>query len=170
MTGELPVPVPGAEVASTLRAVEARIATVLDDLEADWRELAGQASEVLGEHDIPALVRHSARGGKRVRPQMVHWGWVAAGAPPQAFEQVVDLCAALELLHAFALVHDDVMDGSQLRRGAPSVHAMVAGTTLTSQGSLPCALRARHGGRAPPGRRRPRLSATLRGAHRHPGG
>lgn len=127
MTGELPVPVPGAEVSSTLRAVEARIATVLDDLEADWRELAGQASEVLGEHDIPALVRHSARGGKRVRPQMVHWGWVAAGAPPQAFEQVVDLCAALELLHAFALVHDDVMDGSQLRRGAPSVHAMVAG-------------------------------------------
>ena len=35
---------------------------------------------------------------------------------------VVDACAALELLHTFALVHDDVMDGSNLRRGRPAVH------------------------------------------------
>ena len=41
---------------------------------------------------------------------------------------ITDVAAAIELLHAFALVHDDVMDGSALRRGEPTVHAAFAAT------------------------------------------
>ncbi len=62
-----------------------------------------------------------AAGGKRLRPAFCHWAFVGAGGAPDD-PVVVDAGAALELLHTFALVHDDVMDGSDQRRGSPAVH------------------------------------------------
>ena len=56
-------------------------------------------------------------GGKRLRPAFCHWGFVGAGGDPDD-ERVVDAGAAFELMHAFALFHDDVMDDSASRRGA----------------------------------------------------
>src|SRR5581483_8501665 len=56
-----------------------------------------------------------------LRPAFCHWAYVGAGGVP-ADRAVVDAGAALELLHAFALLHDDVMDGSDLRRGQACVH------------------------------------------------
>ena len=50
-----------------------------------------------------------------------HWGFVGAGGDPDD-TGIVDAGAAFELLQAFALVHDDVMDGSAVRRGAPTAH------------------------------------------------
>jgi geranylgeranyl diphosphate synthase type I len=61
-------------------------------------------------------------GGKRLRPAFCHWAFVGAGGAPDD-QAVIDAGAALELLHAFALVHDDVMDGSGTRRGMETVHA-----------------------------------------------
>ena len=69
-----------------------------------------------------ALGAFVAAGGKRLRPAFCYWGAVAAGGRGDEPE-LVDMCAALELLHAFALIHDDVMDGSATRRGAPALHA-----------------------------------------------
>lgn len=64
-------------------------------------------------------------GGKRIRPQFAYWGWRAnGGRGPVA--AVLPALAALELLHAFALVHDDVMDCSATRRGRPSAHRFLA--------------------------------------------
>jgi geranylgeranyl diphosphate synthase type I len=63
-------------------------------------------------------------GGKRLRPAFVYWGHRAAGADHDP--AAVTVGAAVELLHAFALVHDDVMDRSDLRRGRPSVHRVLA--------------------------------------------
>jgi geranylgeranyl diphosphate synthase type I len=60
-------------------------------------------------------------GGKRLRPAFCHWAYVGAGGPADA-PLAVDAGAALELLHTFALVHDDVMDGSDLRRGVAAIH------------------------------------------------
>ena len=60
-------------------------------------------------------------GGKRLRPAFCHWAFVGAGGDP-CDPQVVDAGGALELLHTFALVHDDVMDGSLTRRGLDAVH------------------------------------------------
>jgi geranylgeranyl diphosphate synthase, type I len=65
-------------------------------------------------------------GGKRIRPLFAYWGWRASGgAAPDA--AVLPALASLELLHAFALVHDDVMDRSDTRRGRPSAHRALAG-------------------------------------------
>lgn len=64
-------------------------------------------------------------GGKRLRPAFCYWGAVAGGAAGDEPE-LLDACAALELLHAFALIHDDVMDGSETRRGTPAVHVRFA--------------------------------------------
>jgi geranylgeranyl diphosphate synthase type I len=57
-------------------------------------------------------------GGKRLRPAFCYWGYRATGAPDDA--RIVRAGAALELLHTFALIHDDLIDGAEERRGVPS--------------------------------------------------
>ncbi|TDB86611.1 polyprenyl synthetase family protein [Actinomadura sp. 7K534] len=59
-------------------------------------------------------------GGKRLRPAFCYWGWRAAGGADGG--GIVAAAASLELLQASALIHDDVMDSSDTRRGQPSVH------------------------------------------------
>jgi geranylgeranyl diphosphate synthase, type I len=63
-------------------------------------------------------------GGKRMRPAFCYWGWRAAGGAD--CQEIFTAAAALELLHASALVHDDVMDASDTRRGRPAVHRQFA--------------------------------------------
>ncbi len=63
-------------------------------------------------------------GGKRLRPAFVHWGHRAAGCDPD--DAVRYPAAAVELLHTFALLHDDVMDRSAVRRGRPTAHVSLA--------------------------------------------
>jgi geranylgeranyl diphosphate synthase, type I len=60
-------------------------------------------------------------GGKRLRPVFCLLGHRAAGRATGP--EIVRAAAALELLHTFAIVHDDVMDGSRIRRGQPSTWA-----------------------------------------------
>lgn len=59
-------------------------------------------------------------GGKRFRPLFAYVGYLAAGGPED--KSVVKAISSLELLHACALIHDDVMDGSDTRRNAPAIH------------------------------------------------
>ena len=63
-------------------------------------------------------------GGKRLRPAFFVWGYVAAGRVPAPAElpPLLDAAASFDLLHASALVHDDVMDSSDVRRGQPAAH------------------------------------------------
>ncbi len=60
-------------------------------------------------------------GGKRLRPAFAYWGWRAV-ATQDPDPDVLLLFSALELLHAFALIHDDVIDESSTRRGKPTAH------------------------------------------------
>ena len=71
---------------------------------------------------IDEIARLVLAGGKRLRPAFCFWGFVGAGGDPTD-ELVIDAGAALELLHAFALFHDDVMDDSLTRRGEPTTNA-----------------------------------------------
>lgn len=73
---------------------------------------------------LSTLHRFVLAGGKRLRPTFCYWGWRSAGGPDG--EPIVTAAAALELFHAFALIHDDIMDGSVRRRGEPSVHQFFA--------------------------------------------
>jgi geranylgeranyl diphosphate synthase type I len=70
------------------------------------------------------LRRFVLAGGKRLRPMFCYWGWRGAGRPDQP--EIISAAAALELFHAFALIHDDIMDGSDRRRGQPSMHRLFA--------------------------------------------
>jgi geranylgeranyl diphosphate synthase, type I len=63
-------------------------------------------------------------GGKRLRPAFCYWGWRGAGGADE--EAIVQAATSLELLQACALVHDDVMDGSDTRRGRPAAHRQFA--------------------------------------------
>lgn len=82
----------------------------------------------LGEHPLTLLdvSRSFLSGGKRFRAQFCYWGWrsvtVADSVPEQAWSGILTAAAALEVFHAAALVHDDLIDHSDLRRGAPSAH------------------------------------------------
>nr|MDT0661745.1 polyprenyl synthetase family protein [Micromonospora sp. DSM 115978] len=65
-------------------------------------------------------------GGKRLRPTFGYWGWHGLTGPDRDRTPILPALAALELLHTFALVHDDVMDGSATRRGRPTAHRTLA--------------------------------------------
>ena len=64
-------------------------------------------------------------GGKRLRPLLCVCGWHAATGSGDT-DPLLNVAASLEMFHAFALIHDDVMDHSQLRRGRPTVHRALA--------------------------------------------
>jgi geranylgeranyl diphosphate synthase type I len=66
-------------------------------------------------------------GGKRLRPTFAYWGWRGVVGMDEPVESVLPAISALELMHTFALVHDDVMDGSATRRGAPTAHRIFTG-------------------------------------------
>lgn len=68
-------------------------------------------------------------GGKRLRPALALLTGGAAGilAHQRAYTQVLALAAAVEMLHTATLVHDDVIDGALLRRGAPTLNATWSG-------------------------------------------
>jgi geranylgeranyl diphosphate synthase type I len=76
-------------------------------------------SEELGVLDS-ALI-DLLRGGKRLRPAFCWWGWRAAGGDHESSGALI-AAASLELLQGSALVHDDVMDDSDTRRGMPAAH------------------------------------------------
>jgi geranylgeranyl diphosphate synthase type I len=100
--------------------VEARLAAFLREHDDRWQR------EDPGLGTLHGLLRDFLLGGgKRLRPAFCHWGFVGAGGDPDD-DAVVAAGAALELLHAFALLHDDVMDGSTSRRGSPTVHVTLA--------------------------------------------
>jgi geranylgeranyl pyrophosphate synthase len=85
----------------------------------------------------PLLARFAgdtiAAGGKRLRPLLV---CLAAGVPPAETEDLVRSAVAVELVHAATLVHDDVLDGSPLRRGRPTVLAAAGREIATAVGDL----------------------------------
>jgi len=98
----------------------ARIQDVLDEFLAEQ----GDRLAVLGP-DADRLLeeaRISVRGGKRLRAAFCYWGFRAVQPELPDEKALLRACAALELLHASALVHDDYMDASDTRRGRPSTH------------------------------------------------
>jgi geranylgeranyl diphosphate synthase type I len=92
-------------------------ATLADFLDRQGRTLTAVSPDC---HELVTSVITLMRGGKRLRPAFCYWGWRGAGGPDGP--QIVAAAAALELFQAAALIHDDLMDGSDTRRGMPAVH------------------------------------------------
>jgi geranylgeranyl diphosphate synthase type I len=96
--------------------VDSRLRDILDRECLRWGDVDGRFVAPLQELESFVL-----NGGKRLRPAFCYWALVGAGGDRDD-PRLLDACCALELLHSFALIHDDVMDGSPTRRGTPSVH------------------------------------------------
>jgi geranylgeranyl diphosphate synthase type I len=104
---------------------------------ADLRQRVQKSLNAFLAGQLPALDRISEElspltdaladllaGGKRLRPAFCYWGFRGAGG--EDGDEVIEAAAALELFQACALIHDDVMDGSDTRRGQPAVHRRFA--------------------------------------------
>ena len=87
-------------------------AGVLDSMGPELAPVHLMASQLLGG------------GGKRMRPSFCVWSYVATAGMParEDMRTLLSAAASLEVLHASALIHDDVMDSSDLRRGRPAAH------------------------------------------------
>ncbi|GGZ47792.1 geranylgeranyl pyrophosphate synthase [Streptomyces subrutilus] len=72
------------------------------------------------------LAAFTLDGGSRIRPRFLWWAVRACGGTDPHVAGALRLAAALELIQSCALVHDDVMDQSAVRRGRPSFHAQIA--------------------------------------------
>jgi geranylgeranyl diphosphate synthase, type I len=113
-----------AEPPPSLRGIARRVDERLDALLTAEEQRWGAMSQDL-IRPITEIRRLVMAGGKRLRPAFCHWGFVGAGGDP-ADSRIVDAGAAFELMHAFALFHDDVMDDAASRRGAPTTHTVFA--------------------------------------------
>ncbi len=96
-------------------AVEEALATFMAERCEELTALDPLMGEVCEQ--ISSLIES---GGKRLRPAFVHWGARSGGAMDA--ECAVHAAAAVEMLHTFALIHDDIMDRADVRRGEDSAH------------------------------------------------
>jgi len=119
--GRAPDGTPPPALTEVADRVDRRLDDVLAAELGRWRNL----DPALGP-PLESLRRLVVGGGKRLRPAFCFWAHVGAGGDPDD-PRLLDTGAALEFLQAFALVHDDVMDGSATRRGVPAIHTEFAG-------------------------------------------
>ncbi len=97
-------------------SIQAVLEEFLDEMSSRLEPLGPDASRLLAE------ARASVSGGKRFRAAFCYWGYRSLAPAPADERPLLRACAALELLHASALVHDDLMDASDTRRGRPATH------------------------------------------------
>jgi geranylgeranyl diphosphate synthase type I len=106
-----------------IEAIDAALAGYLTERAEDAERVHHSVADACA-----ALRKFVLAGGKRVRPTFAWWGWRGAGGDPDApaADAVLRAISALELVQANALLHDDVMDASRIRRGRPTVHVAFA--------------------------------------------
>jgi len=125
------IPSSAAAVDAVVRAGGSQLAELLERTEERLVALAGGHGATLARHATATI----SAGGKRLRPLLV---FLAAGEVPDdgAQARLVRAAVAVELIHSASLVHDDVLDGASLRRGAPTVVAAAGRTVATATGDL----------------------------------
>lgn len=96
--------------------IQSTLDSFVDDQAGLLEPLGGDAGRLV------EAARASMSGGKRLRSAFCFWGYGAVSSPDADEPALLRAAAALELLHASALVHDDYMDSSATRRGRPATH------------------------------------------------
>jgi geranylgeranyl pyrophosphate synthase len=133
------VRVDGARDVEGLEAIMRRGSEALRELmariEQHLERVTAEAGEPLARHAHAAI----GGGGKRLRPLLVVLAAESAGGPPPGQfgeERLVRAAVAVELVHSATLVHDDLIDGAQLRRGRPTVAAVAGREVAVATGDL----------------------------------
>ena len=113
---------PTTDIDVQLREFRVQVAEIVNGFLRDQVEFLTSISADL----LPLLdtLEDLLEGGKRLRPTFAYWGWRAAGG--SADGPILRAASSLEFLQACALIHDDVMDGSDTRRGKPAAHRRLA--------------------------------------------
>lgn len=124
---ELPVtptaaPLP-ARLTQAARRIEGELLALLDTSDENGLDPVWAAARDM-------VREYTTRPGKRVRPQLVMLGHAVVDPSGIDDPRVLRVAAATELLHTFMLVHDDVADRSDLRRGGPALHHALGGGHL----------------------------------------
>jgi geranylgeranyl pyrophosphate synthase len=104
-------------------------------IELHLERVTAQAGAPLASHANATV----AAGGKRLRPLLVVLAAESAGGPPDTPDgeaRLVRAAVAVELVHSATLVHDDLIDGAQLRRGHPTVAAVAGRQVAVATGDL----------------------------------
>ena len=101
-----------------------RVQQALTDHLDRQREVLSELGEPMGP--LVDAVAELLTGGKRLRAAFFYWGWRAAGFDPDHDAAAIRAASSMEIFQAAALLHDDVMDNSDLRRGRPTAHRAFA--------------------------------------------
>ena len=96
----------------------------LDRALAGWLDAKREEAVALGSPETLELIdgvgQLATQGGKRLRPALVYYTYRACGGASD--DEALPLALATELLHTYLLIHDDIMDHAEVRRGQPSAH------------------------------------------------
>lgn len=114
------------------------VAEILKEYSLDIDDEINNALSVIGPNDLREASMHLiSAGGKKLRPSL---SVIASKAVGGTSQDAIKAAAAIELIHTFSLIHDDIMDDDDMRRGKKSVHkiwgepvAILAGDTLFSK-------------------------------------
>ncbi|MEU9126132.1 polyprenyl synthetase family protein [Streptomyces sp. NPDC048506] len=99
-------------------AFKARVDDVLGAFLKEEGEHLAEIDDVL--QPVAEQLQRAAGYGKRLRAAFCYWGWRTAGQPDS--DALMRAAASMELVHAAAIVHDDLIDDSRLRHNQPTVH------------------------------------------------
>jgi geranylgeranyl diphosphate synthase type I len=109
-----------ADLVAVGKLVDQRLERVFDEQRNIWAAVDPRLIEAVDE------LSRITMGGKRLRAGFCYWAWLGAGGGEQIGDLdhslIIDVCASFELLQAFALIHDDIMDDADTRRGEPTIH------------------------------------------------
>lgn len=107
------------DIQTTLRAfkeeLDPKIGVYFDRMLAEAKKEDDLVHEALGHVKTMTL-----SGGKRLRPAFMYYGYLAAGGTDR--ERLLETSIAVELIHMFLLIHDDIIDRDTLRHGEPTLH------------------------------------------------
>jgi len=146
MTASMPQPEPRSDFALFARTVKLAVDAHIDAIAMERVTRATRVSPDAGAV-VTALFDLATRGGKRVRPVLLGAAHLACGGA-KADPVAIAAGAAIEILHAYLLVHDDWMDDDDVRRGGPSVHTALRARFASRADGDACAILAGDFGQA----------------------
>lgn len=107
------------DIQATLKAFKERLDPKIEAY-FDQQLADAQRDDDLVHEALLHVKRMTLAGGKRIRPAFMYYGYIAAGGTDR--ERLLKTSVAVELIHMFLLIHDDIIDRDALRHGEPTLH------------------------------------------------